>query len=162
MKKGGVNDRWNKIFRTACELEADVFNTGLQVPMPYQIVPNGTYTIQGSSAAERVVLANKNVESFLRSPFDKRRLGAYFPSDAGSSVVGVNKTGGNNEKVIWRCIWSLLVLKLTHCIVACRPNRSWIYVPKRGDWSLSWNCHRTKSKRRPNFASRCQTVQLVD
>src|SRR6266545_6869896 len=100
----------------------------------------------------------KNVESFLRSPFDKRRLGAYFPSDAGSSVVGVNKTGGNNEKVIWRCIWSLLVLKLTHCIVACRPNRSWIYVPKRGDWSLSWNCHRTKSKRRPNFASRCQTV----
>jgi len=98
MNKGGV-DRWNKIFRTACELEADVFNTGLQTPTPYQIVPNGTYSIQSSSAAERVVLADQNIESFLRSPFDKR-LGAYFPSDAGSSVVGVNKTGGNNEKVI--------------------------------------------------------------
>jgi hypothetical protein len=75
MAKGGV-DRWNHIFRIACLLEADLFNTGLQAPTPYQIVPNGTYSIQSSSAAERVVL------------------------DAGSSIVGINKTGGNNEKVI--------------------------------------------------------------
>jgi hypothetical protein len=75
MAKGGV-DRWNHIFRIACLLEADLFNTGLQAPTPYQIVPNGTYSIQSSSAAETVVLANQ------------------------SSVIGVNKTGGNNEKVI--------------------------------------------------------------
>jgi hypothetical protein len=98
MAKGGV-DRWNHIFRTACLLEADLFNTGLQAPTPYQIVPNGTYSIQSSSTAERIILANQNVKSFLRSPFDER-LGAYFPSDTGSSVVGVNKTGGNDEKVI--------------------------------------------------------------
>jgi hypothetical protein len=98
MAKGGV-DRWNHIFRIACLLEADLFNTGLQAPTPYQIVPNGTYSIQSSSAAERVVLANQDVESFLRSPFDNH-LRAYFPSNAGSTIVGVNKTGGNNEKVI--------------------------------------------------------------
>jgi hypothetical protein len=31
MAKGGVG-RWNHIFRIACELEADLFNTGLQAP----------------------------------------------------------------------------------------------------------------------------------
>jgi len=81
MAKDGVGlNRWNTIFRTACQLEAEVFNTGLQAPTPYQIVPNGTYSVQSTSAAGRVVLANQNVERFL--------------------VVGVNKKGGNNEKVI--------------------------------------------------------------
>jgi hypothetical protein len=76
MEKGGI-DRWNHIFRIACLLEADLFNTGLQAPTPYQIVPNGIYSIKSLSAAQRVV--------------------AYLP---GSSIVVVDKTGGNNEKVI--------------------------------------------------------------
>ena len=35
----------------------------------------------------------------MRPPLDEC-LDVHFPSHAGSSVVGVNKTGGNNEKVI--------------------------------------------------------------
>ena len=57
--------------------------------------------------------------------------------------------------------WSLFVLKLTQFIVAGRGNQKRIHVPKRGDWSLSWNCYRIKW-RRPNFASCCPTVLLVD
>jgi hypothetical protein len=76
--KGGV-DEWSPMFSIACRLEADLFDTGEKAPTPYQIIPNGTYSIQSSSAAERVVLADQNVES---------------------SVIGVSKTGGNNEKVI--------------------------------------------------------------
>ncbi|KAM6491916.1 hypothetical protein JOM56_012554 [Amanita muscaria] len=129
MAKGGV-DRWNHIFRIACLLEADLFNTGLQAPTPYQIVPNGIYSIQSSSAAEGVVLANQNVESFLRSPFDKR-WSAYFPSDAGSSVVGVNKPGGNNEKVI------------QDTLVSCCPQTNPLYSgmssqPKTDILSETW------------------------
>ena len=116
MANGGI-DRWNRTFRTACRLEADLFNTGLQAPTPFQIVPNGTYTIPNFSAAKRV-LANQNVES--------------FPSDTGSSVVGVNKTGGDNEKVTGNAL--VLVCPQTNpCIVACRRNQRRIYVPKRGD-----------------------------
>ncbi|KAJ7878010.1 hypothetical protein B0H14DRAFT_2712387 [Mycena olivaceomarginata] len=84
MAKGGV-DRWNSVFRIACLLEADLFNTGLNIglhaPTPYQIVPNGTYSIHNSSM-KNVMLAIQNVQG----------------SDAGPSVVGMNKTGGNNER----------------------------------------------------------------
>jgi hypothetical protein len=78
MAKGGL-DRWNHIFRIACLLEADLFNTGLQAPTPYNIVPNGTYSIQNSSSPTRVVLTNQSPQA---------------------SIVGVDKTGGNGEKVI--------------------------------------------------------------
>ncbi|KAG6843380.1 hypothetical protein H0H87_005260, partial [Tephrocybe sp. NHM501043] len=88
--KGG-SDRWHNIFKTACQLESGIFDTGLQVPKPYQIVPNGTYSIRSSSVA----LANKSVT--LRPPVDKS-LKLYFPSTAGSSIVGIEKTGRNNEK----------------------------------------------------------------
>ncbi|KAK2460463.1 hypothetical protein APHAL10511_007510 [Amanita phalloides] len=99
MNSGGV-DRWSDMFKEACELQIDIFNTGLQHPTPYEIILNGTYFIH-SSSGKGIVLANQNVESFLQSPSGKR-LSGYFPSDAGSSVVGVDKTGGNNEK--WRVI----------------------------------------------------------
>lgn len=94
--KGGI-DKWKDIFGTACKLESGIFNTGWKHPAPYQIVPKGTYSIQN---AESVVLANVNVENFLRSP-SGRLLAAYFPSDPGSSIVGVNSTactGADNEK----------------------------------------------------------------
>jgi hypothetical protein len=79
-------------------LEAKLFNTGLRAPTPFQIIPDGTYFIYTFSL-ERVVLAVQNVKDLLRSPFNKR-LAEYFPSDAASSVVGVNTKGGDNEKVI--------------------------------------------------------------
>jgi len=106
MAKGGV-DRWNHVFRIACMLEADLLNTGLQAPDPYHIIPDGTYCIH-SSSLQSVVLAVQNIKDSLRSPLGKL-LGGYFPGDAGSSVVGVNKTGGDNEKVI-EMYWSLFVL----------------------------------------------------
>ncbi|KAJ7876337.1 hypothetical protein B0H14DRAFT_3543761 [Mycena olivaceomarginata] len=93
--KGGI-DRWNYIFNIACHLEAQLFNTGLQAPTPFPIIPDGTYSIHISSL-ESVVLAIQNVKGFLRPPSDKL-LSGYFPSDAGSSVVGMNKTGGDNER----------------------------------------------------------------
>jgi len=116
MSKGGI-DKWNHVFRIACLLEADLFNTGLQAPTPYQIVPEGTYSIQSSSA---VVLANQDVPSFLHSPFGML-LGAYFPSNPGLSVIGINKTGGNNEKVMEDVLVSVCP-RLTRCIVACCRN----------------------------------------
>lgn len=91
--KGGI-DKWKDMFGTACKLETGIFNTGWKHPTPYQIIPKGTYSIHN---AESVVLANENVENFLRSPSGKL-LAAYFPSDPGSSVVGVNSTGSDNEK----------------------------------------------------------------
>ncbi|KAF8153715.1 hypothetical protein K438DRAFT_1987423 [Mycena galopus ATCC 62051] len=93
---GGIA-RWNYIFRIACQLEAKLFNTGLQSPTPFQIIPDGTYSIHISSV-ESVVLTIQNVKGFLRPPLDKL-LGEYFPSDTGSSVVGMKKTGGDNERV---------------------------------------------------------------
>ncbi|KAG6819745.1 hypothetical protein H0H93_009092 [Arthromyces matolae] len=48
--KGGV-DRWSAIFRTACQLEINIFNTGLRAPQPYQIVPSGTYSIRSHLSA---------------------------------------------------------------------------------------------------------------
>lgn len=78
-------------------LEADLFETGLKPPTSFQIIPDGTYFIQ-SSSLQGVVLAVQNVRGFLQPPLDQLIRG-YFPSDVGSSVVGVNKTGGNNEKV---------------------------------------------------------------
>ncbi|KAJ7796428.1 hypothetical protein B0H14DRAFT_3158061 [Mycena olivaceomarginata] len=97
--KGGV-DRWNHIFRIACMLEAELFNTGLKPCTPFQIIPDGTYSIHISSV-DGVVLAIQDVKGLLRPPLDKL-LGGYFPSDAGSSqtvsVVGMKKTGGDNER----------------------------------------------------------------
>ena len=136
--KGGL-DRWNYIFRIACQLEAKLFNTGLQSPTPFQIIPDGTYSIQISSV-ESVVLAIQNVKGLLRPPLDKL-LGGYFPSDAGLSVVGTKKTGLDNERVRVDMYCSLFVLELTNYIVAHCCNQSWIYVPKLGDWPLSRNLH---------------------
>ncbi|KIK17689.1 hypothetical protein PISMIDRAFT_214062 [Pisolithus microcarpus 441] len=82
--KGGV-DQWNYIFNIACMLEAQLFDTGLQHHTLFRIIPDGTYFIHNSSR-ERVVLAIQKVEGSLQSPFH------------GSSVVGVDKTGGDNEK----------------------------------------------------------------
>lgn len=153
MAKGGV-DRWNHVFRTACLLEADLFNTGLRPPAPYHIIPDGTYFIH-SPSLKNVVLAVQNIKGVLRSPLDQL-LGGYFPSDAGLSVVGVNKTGEDNEKVNLRCVGLLFVFNTNWptCIVACRCNQKRIHIPKFGDRSLSWNRHRIKSERRPSFA-RC-------
>ncbi|KAF8125682.1 hypothetical protein K438DRAFT_1005370 [Mycena galopus ATCC 62051] len=95
--KGGIA-RWNWIFRIACELEAKLFDTGLRPPTPFHIILDGTYLIRISST-ERVVLAIQNVRGLLRPPLDKL-LGPYFPSDAASSVVGMQKTGGGNERCI--------------------------------------------------------------
>ncbi|KAF8145104.1 hypothetical protein K438DRAFT_1992152 [Mycena galopus ATCC 62051] len=93
--KGGV-DRWNYTFRIACLLEAGLFNTGWQASTPFQIIPNGTYSIHVSSE-KSVVLAIQNVKGLLRPPLDKLPS-EDFSSDAGSSVVGIKKTGGDNER----------------------------------------------------------------
>ncbi|KAJ7476397.1 hypothetical protein B0H11DRAFT_1310403 [Mycena galericulata] len=84
------------MFRIACEREADIFNTGLQAPTtPFQIIPNGTYSIYiSSSKSLRLVLAVQKVTD-VRPPLDK-----YIPSNGGSSVVGTKKTGADNEKWI--------------------------------------------------------------
>jgi hypothetical protein len=89
---------------------------------------------------ENVVLAIQNVKGFLRPPLDKL-LGGYSPSDATSSVVGMTKTGGDNERVRVEMYRSLFVLELTNCIVARCCNQSRIYVPKLGDRPLSRNFH---------------------
>ncbi|KAF8133163.1 hypothetical protein K438DRAFT_1998216 [Mycena galopus ATCC 62051] len=73
---------------------------GLQSPTPFQIIPDGTYSIH-ISCVESVVLTIQNVKGFLRPPLDKL-LGGYFPSDAGSSVVGMKKTVGDNER--WHAV----------------------------------------------------------
>ncbi|KAI6107725.1 hypothetical protein EV401DRAFT_429959 [Pisolithus croceorrhizus] len=140
--KGGV-DQWNHIFNIACMLEAQLFDTGLQRHTVFRIIPDGTYFIYNSSH-ERVVLAIQKVEGSLQSPLDR------------SSVVGIDKTGGDNEKVI-EMYCSLFVLKLTHCTVAGPCDQRWIYVPKLGDSSLSWDFLR----RPPNLASCFQAILLV-
>jgi len=134
--KGGI-DRWNYIFRIACQLEAKLFNTGLQAPTPFQIIPDGTYSIYISSV-ESVVLGIQNVNGLLQPPLDKL-LGKYFPSDAGFSLVGMKKTDGDNERVRVEMCRSLFVLELTDYIVARCCNQSWIYIPKPGDQPLSGN-----------------------
>ena len=120
-------------------LEEQLFDTGLQSPTPFQIIPDGTYSIHISSV-ESVVLAIQNVKGLLRQPLDKL-LGAYFPNDAELSIVGMNKTGGVNERVRVKVYRSLFGLELTNFIVARCGNRSWIYVPKFGDRPLSRNFH---------------------
>lgn len=97
-------------------LEAKLFNTGLRAPTPFQIIPDGTYFIY-SFPRERVVLAVQNVKDLLRSPFNKR-LAEYFPSDAGSSVVGVNTKGEDNEKVIEMTLRPLFLI---------RPRTHWLH-----------------------------------
>ncbi|KAI6009768.1 hypothetical protein BKA83DRAFT_4415326 [Pisolithus microcarpus] len=82
--KGGV-DQWNYIFNIACMLEAQLFDTGLQHHTLFRIIPDGTYFIYNSSR-ERVVLAMQDVKDSLQSPLDV------------SSIVGVDKTSGDNEK----------------------------------------------------------------
>ncbi len=79
----------------ACQLEADIFSTGIQAPTPYLIVPQGTYSIQNFSIKE-VVLADRKPES----------------SGTGLPTVGLNKPGGTKEKVSGK--WSSLTHKLTH------------------------------------------------
>ncbi|KAJ7235013.1 hypothetical protein B0H12DRAFT_1327574 [Mycena haematopus] len=93
--QGGI-DRWNYIFRIACQLEAKLFNTGLQAPTPFHIMPNGTYSIH-SSSAESVVLAIENDIASRPAPSDKPPAG-YSPSNAGPFVVGTKKSGGDNER----------------------------------------------------------------
>ncbi|KAJ7733957.1 hypothetical protein B0H16DRAFT_157937 [Mycena metata] len=92
--KGGV-DHWNWTFNIACNLESQLFNTGLRAPTPFEIIPNGTYSIHTSSA-KSLVLAVQDVTGFLRPPADKV-VGGYLPSNA-ASVVGKEKTGGDHEK----------------------------------------------------------------
>jgi hypothetical protein len=46
------------------------------------------------------VLAIQNTKDALKPPSDEHPSEAVSPSDAGWSVVGVKKTGGDNEKVI--------------------------------------------------------------
>jgi hypothetical protein len=157
--KGGI-DRWNYIFRIACQLEAKLFNTGLQASTPFQIIPDGTYSIHISSVRS-VALAVQNVKGFLRPPLDKL-LDGYFPSDAGSSVLGMKTTGGDNERVRVEMYHTLFVLELTNYIVARCCNQSWIYISKLGNWPLSRNFHWINSRRGPNFASCLWAVLLVD
>ncbi|KAJ7722689.1 hypothetical protein B0H16DRAFT_346998 [Mycena metata] len=94
--KGGV-DQWNWTFNIACHLESQLFNTGLDAPTPFEIIPNGTYSIHTSSA-QSLVLAVQDVTGLLRPPAGKVLI-EYLPTDTGSSVVGKEKTGGDNEKV---------------------------------------------------------------
>ena len=68
---------------------------GMQAPIPFQIIPDGTYSI---SLEDGDVLAIQNVEDSSFEPSDNH-LGGYLPSDFGWSVVGVDETGGDNEKV---------------------------------------------------------------
>ncbi|KAF7306280.1 Heme oxygenase-like protein [Mycena indigotica] len=42
--KGGIK-AWGYIFQIACEREKDIFDTGLAAPVPYNIIPDGTYSI---------------------------------------------------------------------------------------------------------------------
>ena len=115
-------NRWDPIFKMACQLEADIFNTGIQAPTPYLIVPQGAYSIQNFSIKE-VVLADQKVES----------------SGAGLSTVGLKKPSGTKEKVIEK--WSLFIRFVVSSlsIVGCCFNQRRIYVPKRGERTLSGN-----------------------
>ena len=120
MEKGD----WSAIFRTACQLEAKLLDTGLQPAAPFrpfQIIPDDAYFIPTSSD-QTAVLAIKNVlEGRLQPPLDKL-LGGYLLSNAGLSVVEVKKTGGDNEKVIEMYCF-LFFLELTRdCIVECCCN----------------------------------------
>ncbi|KAF8212915.1 hypothetical protein K438DRAFT_1928097 [Mycena galopus ATCC 62051] len=93
--KGGV-ERWNWVFRIACELEAELFNTGVKAPTPFRVIPDGTYFVH-SSHAKSVVLAIQNVAASPPAPSDKP-AGGCFPSNAGSLVVGRQKAGADNER----------------------------------------------------------------
>ncbi|KAJ7731887.1 hypothetical protein B0H16DRAFT_1582787 [Mycena metata] len=93
---GGV-DEWNGPFNEACHHEAQIFNTGLHAPAPFEVVPNGTYSIHTSSASS-LVLAVQDVTGFSR-PLADKVLDEYLPSDAASYVVGKEKTGEDNERV---------------------------------------------------------------
>ncbi|KAJ7775548.1 hypothetical protein B0H16DRAFT_1713131 [Mycena metata] len=90
--KGGV-DQWNWTFNLACLLEAKLFDTGLKAPTPFEIIPDGTYSIYTSSAKD-LVLGVRDVTS---SSADKS-LVQYLPSDARSSIVGMEKTGGDHQR----------------------------------------------------------------
>lgn len=83
------------MFGLACEREADIFEIGLQAPpTPFQIIPDGTYSIHVSSSKSlQLVLAVQNVTN-AQPPLDK-----YLPRNGGSSVVGKKKTGGDHQKV---------------------------------------------------------------
>ena len=140
---GGVK-RWNHVFRIACMLEEGVFDTGLRAPTPFQIIPNGTYSIHLSSA-DSAVLAVQNVKSLLQPPLDTL-LGGYFPSDDDFSVVGMNQTGVDNEKVRITMYFPLSILELTDRKVVRCCNQGWIYIPKHGDRVLSWTFSRIREQ----------------
>ncbi|KAJ7740814.1 hypothetical protein B0H16DRAFT_1757534 [Mycena metata] len=93
--KGGV-DQWNWTFNIACHLESQLFNTGLDAPTPFEIIPNGTYSIRTSSA-QSLVLAVQDVTGLSQLPAGKG-LAGYLPSDTGSSVVGKEETGRDDER----------------------------------------------------------------
>lgn len=70
------------------------------------------------------MLAIQNITGLLRPPLDKL-LGGHFPSDAGSSVVGMKKTGGDNERV--------RVAMLALCLSPDLPTVQWhILATKAG------------------------------
>ena len=88
-------DLWNGIFQVSCELQVCLFNMGMRAPFPFQIIPNGTYSI---FLEDGDVLAIQNVEDSSFLPSDDP-LSGYVPSDSEWSVVGVEESGGDNEKV---------------------------------------------------------------
>ncbi|KAJ7711315.1 hypothetical protein B0H16DRAFT_1480421 [Mycena metata] len=90
--RGGVK-RWNWMFNIACRQESEIFSTGLQVPVPFHIIPDATYSIHIFSV-KNFVLTVQNVTNPLQPPVNK-----YFPSAAGSFIVGKERTGGDNERV---------------------------------------------------------------
>ncbi|KAJ7750600.1 hypothetical protein B0H16DRAFT_1887778 [Mycena metata] len=99
-RNGGVDSDWISMFRIACEREADIFNTGLHAPTPFQIIPDGIHSIYiSSSKSVKLVLAVQNITD-VRPPLDR-----YLPSNTRSSVVGMKPTGGDIEK------WHVLATK---------------------------------------------------
>ena len=132
------------MFKTACDNEVGMFETGQQAPTPFWIVPDGDYFIHIPDS-KMVVLAVRNVKELSQGSLDKRLRG-YFPDNAASSVVGVRKRGDNDKAIEMYC--SLLFFELIDYIVACCCNQKWIYVPKFGDTPISWDkFHRIKSKK---------------
>ncbi|KAF7306288.1 Heme oxygenase-like protein [Mycena indigotica] len=96
--QGGL-DRWNYIFRIACGLERDLFDTGLAAPAPYNIIPDGTYSVNPVSIPGSTLTAQDPPE----------HLPEYF-SASGSSVLVRKKTGQDTEK------WEVLATKTGYTI----------------------------------------------
>ena len=136
-KRGVSFAEWSSMFKTACDNEVGMFETGKQAPTPFQIIPDGDYFIHIPDS-KMVVLAVRNVKELSRGSLDKRLRG-YFSDNAGPlSVVGVRKRGDNDKVIEMYC--SLLFFELIdYIIVACCCDQRWIYVPKFGDTPISWD-----------------------